>query len=203
MQDDDPLAQYRLTPEQIAAATGKPAKRKRMPRSTGPFAMVPVPWIYHVAAAIHEKRAAVVFAICYLMRFGDQAVRVTAPAMREAGVSTRTRNRALRALEAAGFARVEWDDRRGPLVEWLNGRRTLPTAVADALAKAAPSAPKGMCRPAEILALLPPRAGAPRTAKALLRLLRGVDPGYVVVRGGYRWIVLDPSVAVSMPTWRT
>jgi hypothetical protein len=205
MSDHDPYAdlkRHALSAETMPVTNkretaAKPA-RKRMARSSGPFVKAPIPWIYKAMLALGCPQAAVVLRACFQMRFGDTTIRLTAAGVRDCGASTDTRRRALATLEAAGLARIDWQDRAGPLVTWLDGSSPqLPPTLANGLIELSRSTGQRMLRPRQVLAALPKPAdhtGAwPQTTRQLLKTLRRVDPRYVVMRKGMRWVVLNPA----------
>jgi hypothetical protein len=181
--------------------------RRRMPRSSDWFVKAPIPWIWFAMLALGCERASVALRACFEMRHGDRSAQLSAGAMRECLVTTRTRWRALKALEAAGLAHVDWQGRAGPVVTCLEPPSAAPPAFMAGLAGLAPLARQGKVLPREVLAALPRPSDHvgpwPTTATKLLRLLRQVNPNHVVRRGGRLWVVLDPTPATGRQVSRS
>jgi hypothetical protein len=88
------------------------APKKRQASKLLRFAHVPLPWGYRVFAVAGKGAPIVLYALHMQRMTGQGDVGITAAVLKEkcGGIDRKTRNRTLKALEAAGFATVR---RRG------------------------------------------------------------------------------------------
>jgi hypothetical protein len=119
METDDPfdLEKFRLRPEDLKAYTGKAAAA---PRARHQFTIVPRSWSDRLAAARHVGTYK--FALHLLHQYwknGGRPISLTNTFATNAGVSRRSKWRALGELERLKLIEVERRPRKSPLVTLL------------------------------------------------------------------------------------
>jgi hypothetical protein len=190
---DQPLGKERPTSNPRQPTT---RESKRIPWYNGRFLMAPVPWIFLAARALDSAaEMAVVLAILDKACGRPHEIQLTAEFLAVYRIHPKTRNRALKRLEAAGLARVERRGREAPTVTLLLNQTwpALPGELETQLA----ALRKEYARwwPRDLLAALvrpgPAYAGDwPTTPAGLVRILRDARPWTVTRLQGRRVIDL-------------
>jgi hypothetical protein len=191
--------------EKGRAKASKSVKRRRKE----PFTIIPNKLVPAIADALGNKGFPVVLGLFYLMRFGDQPVKLTSEALAEFGVTDmRQRTRVLRALQHAGLVSVVFNKNAAPLVTLLPVANTskrppqkpLHPQLRIFLAQAAQfqmdGRPKGVWLASELLPILfhkkPDFADDwPTSAEALHAIVRNYGLGRICRRRGRNYNCFD------------
>jgi DNA-binding HxlR family transcriptional regulator len=162
----------------------------------GSYVIVSVSWFDRAVSVLKAaSETAVVLGIFHRMGFSGTTVEVTAEIMRRRGVSSKTRNRTLRKLEAAGLISVEWRKVAAPRVTvHLDAEPRRDADLQAALGQVVASTGIDRFRPAALLSHLKAQpdypATAPQNVTQLLDKIRQIDPRWVGIRRGYQWVFL-------------
>jgi len=88
----------------------KPNKAPRLTRLPNRFVRVPVQWLTNPGRLpLFEPRQKLFLYLLYRSRWGTQGVKLTAAAVAELGLASRTRRQVIADLERDGWVRVERD----------------------------------------------------------------------------------------------
>ena len=102
------------------AASVTPSTRRMRPCAVEPFLLMPVRDLVRGAAAFDNRGLLVWIYILHKAKLrGSDAIPLPNTSLKSWGVTPDMKTRALRRLEQAGLLRVEWRNRRSPVVTVL------------------------------------------------------------------------------------
>jgi hypothetical protein len=102
------------------ALSARPPARKLRPRANEPFTLMTVSDLVRGAAVFENRGLLVWIYILHKAKLrGSDAIPLPNTSLKSWGVTPDMKTRALRRLEQAGLLRVEWRNRRSPVVTVL------------------------------------------------------------------------------------
>lgn len=124
MKDFDP-SNFRLPPEMASElAKAKPKRDSKRPRRIEPFLQVPHKALVTGSAVLRSSKQFLVWLYVFHRVWADKSNTVTVAnkILNSWGVRRDQKTQALRLLEEAGLIRVQWREKRSPLVTLLADR---------------------------------------------------------------------------------